>query len=534
MAGTLQSSGSLSVAVAVSRVLGLVRESLKARLIGAGALADTYAVAFRIPNLLRDLLAEGALSSAFVPTFTASLVQEDRERAHRLADLALAALLLLTGALTLLGVVFAEELVWLITSGWSADKVVATAELTRIMMPLLMLVSVGAVWTGMLNAQRRYLAPAYAPAIFNILSVLVGAGLWLAGYSGTQAVLGWSIGTLAAGLAQAFVLLPPLWRLGYRPRLRLAGLWTHPGIRRIVTQMLPAVLGIAALQLNIFVNTRFAASLGDGPVAQIELAFRIFYLPIGMFGVALATITTTQVSEEAARGDRNGLVQKTGEGLSALWMLTTASTVGLCVLARPIVALLYEGGEFTAADTVAVADILRAYALGLVPYSMVKIVAPAFYTIDRPRLPLLASLAAVAVTIGFNAATYQLLGAPGLALGTTIGALFNVGLLRLFYRRHVGPLARPGRWRELGWLALANLAMTAALVLAWWAADLGLARLALPGLLHSLALALALTLVIGLGFAVFVGVLGASDFPGAASLARMPGGLWRRIRRRRT
>ena len=144
MAGTLQSSGSLSVAVAVSRVLGLVRESLKARLIGAGALADTYAVAFRIPNLLRDLLAEGALSSAFVPTFTASLVQEDRERAHRLADLALAALLLLTGALTLLGVVFAEELVWLITSGWSADKVVATAELTRIMMPLLMLVSVGA------------------------------------------------------------------------------------------------------------------------------------------------------------------------------------------------------------------------------------------------------------------------------------------------------------------------------------------------------------------------------------------------------
>ena len=129
---------------------------------------------------------------------------------------------------------------------------------------------------------------------------------------------------------------------------------------------------------------------------------------------------------------------------------------------------------------------------------------------------------------------FQLLGAPGLALGTTIGALFNVGLLRLFYRRHVGPLTRPGRWRELGWLALANLAMTAALVLAWWAADLGLARLALPGLLHSLALALALTLVIGLGFAVFVGVLGASDFPGAASLARMPGGLWRRIRRRRT
>ena len=522
------------MAVAVSRVLGLLREALFSRLVGAGALADAYSVAFRIPNLLRDLLAEGALSSAFVPTFTAALVQEDRARADQLANLTLAVLLLVTGGLTLLGVVFADDLVRLMTAGWSPAKLADAAALTRIMMPLLILVSLGAVWTGMLNAQRRFLAPAYAPALFNVISVLCGAGLWIAGAGGMWAVTAWSIGTLAAGVVQSFYLLPPLWRLGYRPRLRLAGLWTHPGIRRIVTQMLPAVLGIAALQLNIFVNTRFAASLGDGPVAQIELAFRIFYLPIGMFGVALATITTTQVSEEAARGDRNGLVQKTGEGLSALWMLTTASTVGLCVLARPIVALLYEGGEFTAADTVAVADILRAYALGLVPYSMVKIVAPAFYTIDRPRLPLLASLAAVAVTIGFNAATYQLLGAPGLALGTTIGALFNVGLLRLFYRRHVGPLARPGRWRELGWLALANLAMTAALVLAWWAADLGLARLALPGLLHSLALALALTLVIGLGFAVFVGVLGASDFPGAASLARMPGGLWRRIRRRRT
>jgi len=533
VAGTLQSSGSLSVAVAVSRVLGLVRESLKARLIGAGALADTYAVAFRIPNLLRDLLAEGALASAFVPTFTASLVQEDRERAHRLADLALAGLLLLTGGLTLLGVVFAEPLVELITSGWSREKIVDTAALTRIMMPLLMLVSVGAVWTGMLNAQRRYLAPAYAPAIFNVLSIVVGAGLWLAGAAGERAVLAWSIGTLAAGLAQAFMLMPPLWRLGYRPRLRLAGLATHPGIRRIVTQMLPAVLGIAALQLNIFVNTRFAASLGDGPVAQIELAFRIFYLPIGMFGVALATITATQVAEEAARGDRSGLVQKTGESLSALWMLTTASTVGLCVLARPIVALLYEGGEFTPANTVAVADILRAYALGLVPYSMVKIVAPAFYAIDRPRLPLLASLAAVAATIAFNAATYRLLGAPGLALGTTIGALFNVGLLRLFYRQHVGTLARPGRWRELGWLALANLAMAAALALAWWGADLGLLRLALPRLLHSLALAAALLLMIGLGFAVFVAVLRAGDFPGSVGLARLPAGLWRRIRGRR-
>lgn len=533
MPGALQSSGSLSVAVAASRVLGLVRESLYSRLIGAGALADAYSVAFRIPNLLRDLLAEGALSSAFVPTFTASLVQEDRERAHRLADLALAGLLLLTGALGLLGAVFAEELVGLMTSGWNHAKVVEAASLTRILMPLMTLVSVGAVWTGMLNAQRRYLPPAYAPALFNVVSVVVGVGLWLAGLDARHAILGWSIGTLAAGGAQTFMLLPPLWRLGYRPRLRLAGLLTHPGVRRIVTLMLPAIIGIAAVQINVFVNTRFAASLGDGSVAQIEFAFRIFYLPIGMFGVALATITTTQVSEEAARGDRSGLIGKTSEGLSALWMLTTASMVGLCALAEPIVALIYEGGKFTHADTLAVAAILRAYALGLVPYSMVKIVAPAFYAIDRPRLPLIASLTAVAVNIGFNAATYQTLGTPGLALGTSLGMLFNVVLLRIFFRRTVGTLARPGRWRELGWLALANLAMAAALLLGWYAAAQGLARLAMTRPLDTLALVAAVTLLVGLGFAVFVGVLRAGDFPGSAALARLPAGLWRRIRRRR-
>ncbi len=532
MAGTLQSSGSLSVAVAVSRVLGLVRESLYSRIVGAGALADAYSVAFRIPNLLRDLLAEGALSSAFVPTFTASLVQEDRERAYQLANLALAALLLLTGGLTLLGVIFAEELVTMITSGWSAEKIAVSAGLTRIMMPLLALVSIGAVWTGMLNAQRRYLAPAYAPALFNLVSITVGLGLWFAGADGMHAIMAWSIGTLIAGVVQSFMLLPPLVRLGYRPTIAVRGLFRHPGVRRIFTLMAPAVIGIAAVQLNVFVNTRFAASLGDGSVAQIEFAFRIFYLPIGMFGVALATIMTTQVSEDAARGDRSGLVQKTAEGVSAVWLLTLASTVGLCVLARPIVSLIYEGGKFTAADTIAVADILRMYALGLVPYSMVKIVAPAFYTIDRPRLPLLASMAAVAVNIGFNFATYRELGPPGLALGTSLGMLVNVVLLRAFYQRKIGSLARPGRWRELAWLVLANAIMGALLWIAWYGAALGLGHMHAPRWLTTLVTAGIVGVIIGVAFFVYVAVLRVGRFPGAAGLARMPMSLWRRIRRK--
>ncbi|HEY8375994.1 MAG TPA: lipid II flippase MurJ, partial [Nannocystis sp.] len=278
MPSALQSSGKISAAVAASRVLGLVRMSLQSRLLGAGALADTYTVAFRIPNLLRDLLAEGALSSAFVPTFTATLVQEDRERAYHLANLALAGMLLVTGTLVLLGIVFAEPLVRAITSGWSAEKVAETAVLTRIMMPILALVSVGAVWGGMLNAQRHFLPFALAPAVFNVVSILAGAGVWLSGLGGRAAVIAWSVGTLLAAIAQAATMTPALRRLGYRARPALRGLWHHPGIRRIAALMLPAIAGVAAVQLNVFVNTRFAASLGDGAVAQIEYAFRIFFL----------------------------------------------------------------------------------------------------------------------------------------------------------------------------------------------------------------------------------------------------------------
>lgn len=532
---TLQSTGSLSAAVAASRVLGLVRMSLFSRLAGAGALADTFAVAFRIPNLLRDLLAEGALSSAFVPTFTAALVQEDRERAYHLANLALASVLIVTGVLTLLGIVFAEEVVRAITSGWGPEKIAETANLTRIMMPLLALVSAGAVWSGVLNAQRNFLPPALAPALFNVVSVVAGLGIWLAGLGGRAAVIAWSLGTLVAGIAQAAMLVPALARLGYRVRPKLAGLLRHPGIRRIVALMLPAIVGVAAVQLNVFVNTRFAASLGDGPVAQIEYAFRIFFLPIGVFGVALATVTTTRVSEEAARGDRSQLAARTAEGLSAAWLLTSASTVGLVLLAEPIVGIIYQGGRFTAEDTVAVAAILQAYALGLGPYSMVKIVAPAFYSIDRPRLPLVASMSAIAVNIAFNALTYRQLGAPGLALGTSLGALVNLGLLRIFFAGTVGPIDAPDRARQFGVLAAANAALAGAVWAGWRACSAALAGplAGAPRLLRIAAESAGLLAVITVAFFVFAAIVRAGRYPGGAQLWGMPAGLVRRLRRRR-
>lgn len=534
VSSTLRSSGSVSAAVAASRVLGLVRMSIFSRLLGAGALADAYSVAFRIPNLLRDLFAEGALSSAFVPTFTSALHQGGEEAAHALANLVFSGLMVVTGALSLLGVLFAEDVVRAITDGWDAAKVAQTAALTRVMMPILALVSLGAVWMGMLNARRHFARAAIAPALFNVVSIVVGVTLWVAGIDGEEAVFLWSVGTLAAGAAQTLFQLPALWRLGYRPRIRFAGIGTDPGVRRIVRLMLPAIAGVAAVQLNVFVNTRFAASLGDGPVAQLEYAFRIFFLPIGVFGVALATVTATRVSEDAARGDRSGLALRAREGLSAAWLLTSASTVGLCVLAEPVVDLLYRGGRFTPDDVARVATTLQAYMIGLVPYSMVKIIAPALYAIDRPRLPLLASVLAVATNITFNALTYRELGAPGLALGTSLSALVNLLVLRLAFARLVGPLGRVGRLREIAALVVANVLLGVVVAGGWWVVDALLSGLAkAPRAVDFGLRAAALALVIAVGFAAYVAPLRAFGYPGAAELASLPRRLVARLARRR-
>lgn len=532
MPQALRSTGLVSVAVLASRVLGLAREIVFAALFGAGAVADAFTVAFRIPNLLRDLLAEGALSSAFVPTFTAALHDDGEERAHALGNLVLSVLLVITGGLTLAGVVWSEEIVTAIAQGFGGDeyRVALAARLTRIMMPILALVTLGAVWMGMLNARRRFVMPALAPAVFNVVSVLAGVVVWLADASIERGVMLWSIGTLVAGIAQAGTQLPSLWRLGYRPRLRLRGAWSDAGIRRIARLMAPALLGLAAIQINIFVNTGFAGSLGDGAVAQLSYAFRLFFLPLGVFGVALATVTTTHVSEEAAKGDREALAHRVADSASAGWMLTSASAVGLFVLAVPVTTLVYAHGETSSADAEAIAWVLQAYVAGLLPYSLVKIFAPGFYSIDRPRVPLLASATAVVVNITFNALTYRELGAPGIALGTGLGALANVAVLRIAFARIVGPLPVPKRARRIGSLVLGNAIMGAVVWGAWWGAQQLAAGAGLVGW-PVWVLAPTLLGIIGVGFFAYAGVLRSLGYPGAGLLWSMPAKLWRRVRR---
>lgn len=532
MPDALRSSLPLSLAILGSRVLGLVREMVFAALFGAGAVADAYQVAFRVPNLLRDLFAEGALSAAFVPTFTAALSNDSRARAELLADLVMSALLVVTGLLTTLALVFAHPLVSLMTDAMAGDaaKLALAVQLTQIMLPILVVVSLAAVWMGMLNAQRRFVVPALAPALFNVVSIAVGVGLAIAGRSATEAIVAWSIGTMAAGIAQAGIQLVALMRTGYRPRLRLRGIAADAGVRRIVGMMAPAVIGIAAVNVNVFTNTIFAAELGDGPVAQLNYAFRLFYLPLGVFGMAIATVTMTEISAEAAKGDRTALVQRTRDGAWASWMLTSASAVGMFVLAEPIVRLVYRWGATSVADATAIAEVLKYYVLGLVPYSLVKLYAPVFYGIDRARVPMVASIVGVAVNLGFNWATHRELGAPGIALGTTLGALVNVGILWVMTRR-----VAAGEGDATGWLRNAAALVVANTLLggiAWACLHAG-TRIDTTGAWGQRGVdAIVLGIAMLVGFVGFALVLRSFGYPGAARLVAMPAGLVRRLRGR--
>jgi putative peptidoglycan lipid II flippase len=280
----------VSAATMLSRVLGLVREQLFAALLGATAFADAFVVAFRIPNLLRDLFAEGALSAAFVPTFAEHL-KRSREAAFRLGSVVVGTLALVAGLITLLGIVFAPELVAAMAPGFDQvpGKVELTVVCTRVMFPFLPMVALAAVAMGGLNAQERYGPPALASAMFNVVAIVFGLALVAFGVKAEAAAIGWSIGTLLGGAAQLLVQVPALKRTGFSFRPRLD--FRDPGLRRILRLMAPATIGLAATQTNIFVNTIFVSQVPGG-AAWLNYAFRLMQLPIGVFGVAVATIAT--------------------------------------------------------------------------------------------------------------------------------------------------------------------------------------------------------------------------------------------------
>ncbi len=464
----LRAAGLVSGLTLVSRFLGLAREQVFAALLGAGAQADAFQIAFRIPNLLRDLFAEGALSAAFVPTYAAAL-QRGREDAHRLASRVFSVLAVIVASMVLLGLMGAGEIVAVLAPGYAQvpGKTELTVLLTRIMSPFLLLVALAAVAMGMLNAAERFAAPAFAPAMFNVLAVLVGITLAVAGFPPEKAVLGWAVGTLLGGLAQFLIQTPALRAEGYRFRWDWAP--KDPGIARIAALMAPATIGLAAVQLNIFISSRFASD-EPGAVSWLTYAFRILYLPIGIFGVALGTLATVGLAKSAASGDMTGLRATLLRSIRLLLFLAIPSTAGLLALSVPIVRLLYERGRFGAADTASTATAVSFYAVGLVAYTGVKILAPAFYALGTPRIPLLGSVLAIVTNLAVIACLNPTLGFRAVALGTSLGSLVNALCLGVALQKRLGGLADQSLWLDACRMTLAAVTMAGAV----WAAARGL------------------------------------------------------------
>ena len=434
-----RSAGVIGLATMTSRILGLVREQVLAYYFGAGDAMDAFRVAFRLPNLLRDLFAEGAMSAAFVPTFTSYLTRDGRERAWRLGNAVLNALILVTLVLVAAGFILAPTLVRLLAAdfGEVPGKLELTIFLARIVLPFLMLVAVAAAFMGMLNALGHFFVPALSPATFNLASItLIVALVPFAHTLGVLPIVIVAAGIILGGIAQVAIQWPILVAEGFRyePRIDLG----DKGLRRVLLLMGPGTMGLAATQINVFVNMVLATSQGTGAVSWLDYAFRLMYLPIGLFGVSVATVSTPAISRMVAAGQIGQVRSTIAHAISLMMLLNVPATLGLVVLAEPIVRVIFEHGSFTPADTVATASALRFYALGLLGYSVVRIVSPAFYALGRSRIPVLVSASSVVFNVALNLALVRVLGYRGLALGTALTALLNASTQLTLLRREIG------------------------------------------------------------------------------------------------
>jgi putative peptidoglycan lipid II flippase len=464
--GLLKSAGVVSASISVSRITGLLRESVLSWLFGAGATYDAYVLGFRIPNLARELFAEGALSSAFVPTFTRYLATKTHAETRQLSNITATMILVIAGSFCALGMLLSPWIVNLFAPGFQAipGKSALAASLVRIMFPFLLLLAIAAQAQGILYSTHRFAMPAVSPAAFNICSVI--SGLALGRWTGIGAVRAMAFGVVLGGIAQVAFLLPGVWRAGFawRPQWNLR----HEGVRHILALMGPALIGNASGQINVLVNTNFAAGLRDasghvmnGPVSWLGYAYRFFILPLGIFGIAIASAALPRISRSAAHCNFVEFRQILSRSILMILLLTIPASVGLAILGESMIGIVYQHGRFLAYDTHQTALALSCYAVGLAGYSVLKLVAPAFYALGDSRTPMVVSIASVLV----NAAAAFIMvriagfGHAGLALAASVVSTFSSLALLLLLRSKIGAL----QGREI-LIGLAKIAVAAALM----------------------------------------------------------------------
>src|SRR5580692_10706722 len=434
-----KAAGIIGLAVMCSRLLGLAREQIFAALFGGGAAMDAFTAAFRIPNLLRDLFAEGALSTAFVTTFSKTIARGGDEAAWRLANKVATLTALVLGLLCLAGIIFSPQLVAAMAPGFEPQKAALTVQLTRIMFPFILLVSLAALVMGMLNSKNVFGMPAMASSFFNIGSIVGGVilGFWIDPHFGPHALLGLAVATVIGGALQLAVQLPSLVRLGYRFRPDFR--WRDAGVKAILLLMGPSVIAASTTLFNVLINSMFASTLGDGPIFWLSIAFRLMMLPLGLFGVALGTVTLPLLSRLVVAGQMGAFRGELAHAMRLAVLLTIPSMIGLIILADPIISVLYQHGKFTAFQTAQAAGALRFYAIGLAGYAALKVLVNAFYALDKRKTPMLVSFLAVLLNLLFNwIFTFRLgWGHRGLAFSTGCIATVNFLLLYALMGRHL-------------------------------------------------------------------------------------------------
>ena len=493
-----KAAGIVGLAVLCSRILGVARELIFAALFGS-RLMDAFTMAFRIPNLLRDLFAEGALSTAFVTTFTRTTTLSGDAAAWKLANKVATLAIIVLSVITIAGILSADWLVSVLAPGFDPQKAALTATLTRVMYPFILLVSLAALVMGMLNSKNVFGVPAMASSFFNLGSIITGVllGWWLDSSFGPRAMLGLAVGTLIGGSLQFAVQLPALHRLGYvfRPDFQ----WRDSGVKAILRLMGPSVIAASTTQVNVLINSVFASGLGDGPTFWLSAAFRLMQLPLGLFGVALGTVALPLLARMAAAGNMVAFRTELARGMRLAFLLTIPSTIGLIMLAEPIMSLLYQHGKYTAHDAAEAAGALRFYALGLSGYAALKVLVNAFYAVDQRKTPMVVSFFAVALNFVLNwFFTLHLgWGHRGLAFSTSCIATSNFLILYLLMRRHLGALESGAMLRMLGKLVVASGILAA---ICWAGLQLFFTHWSTQGLLPKLG---GLAVVISVGAAAF-------------------------------
>jgi putative peptidoglycan lipid II flippase len=466
--GVVRAVGVIGAATLASRVLGFARDMVMARAFGAGPVTDAFFVAFRIPNLLRRLLAEGALSTAIIPIFTEYLERPGRAEFDRMVRAVTGVAMVVLCVVSGLGMLLAPWIVRVMAPGWTDDPelIGLAGRLTTLMFPYLLLVGLAALAMGALNAQHRFFTAAFAPAVLNVAMIL--SMLFLAGRISPPA-LSLAVGVLVGGAGQLLVQLPELARLGVP--LRPSVEWSHPAVRLIAGRLWPAVFALAAVQVSVLVNTLLASLLPEGTVSYLYYADRVMGFPLGVFGIALATAALPSMSGQAARGEHRALIDMLGFSLRLSVFIALPAAVGLIALGHPIVRLLFERGEFTPADAVATTQALAGYAVGLPAFATTRIAAQTFYALGDTRTPVWAGLASVAANIVLALTLMWPLQHAGLALASSVSAYVNLLLLCWLLRRRLGSIGG----RQMAGSLLRTGGASAALLLwcVWAGARLG-------------------------------------------------------------